>query len=239
MYLVSHLESSVDSVSYLSVWVQRLLLLAAASFYRPLWTRLDGVLHEAGFDWVDLEKYNNNMIIKGSNLGKVEVNWMLQLKCLCCFFHFCPWLPVFTLKKSVSWKAGEEMISQTSQISAEKVHELILCYFLLFFLAMPAPQLSLWSWLRDLRSAWTVSCSGPVWWRQPLGHVGCSLAAGGGRWGRSAAASLEDLQDQAGCRHTWRNSICTTVILKKHFFFLDFWGWPTCFKPGVGPGVHI
>lgn len=57
VHLVSnaHLKSSAEYSSYLSVWVERPPL-AAAPFYRPLWTLLDGVLHKAGFHWVHLEK---------------------------------------------------------------------------------------------------------------------------------------------------------------------------------------
>lgn len=77
-------------------------------------------------------------------------------------------------------------------------------------LAMPVLQLSWSSSLRDLRSAWTVSCSGPAWWRQPWQHVGCPQAAGGGRWGRSAGASPEDLQDQA------EHNKCIISRMQKH-----------------------
>lgn len=151
-------------------------------------------------------------------------------------------LKTTTATKSVSWKSGEEMISQTSQSSAEKVHTLVSIHkiihpkassplfqmkwrYVLFFLAVPAPQLSWSSSLRDLRSAWTVSCSGPAWWRQPSRHVGCPQAAGGGRWGRSAEASLEDLQDQANTEvHDLENAqtpggiqSVPTIILKNHF----------------------
>lgn len=51
----AHLKSSAEYSSYLSVWVEHPPL-AAAPFYRPLWTLLDGVLHKAGFHWVHLEK---------------------------------------------------------------------------------------------------------------------------------------------------------------------------------------
>ena len=59
------------------------------------------------------------------------------------------------------------------------------------------PALKLWwfSSRRDLRPVWTVSCRTPGWPGQRSQPAGCLQGAGGGRWDRSAGASLGCLQE--------------------------------------------